>query len=252
MYNSSTGTLVLLPLKRKDYEGISVKGTVKKFYNQYPYKASIAGNSVEVSDNIFSFKTTATMQELYQWFSYGWLQDSNKAIERTWNTRLVNGYTRHAYFTQKEFLDEFVEKFAHMISEIQSPLSDRHIEALDQVSDQPYSAYNKTVLRDRVYYEKFDTKIEFESPKVRGYQNQGIYGLPGIYRVDHEHFDEHMSMLQNYVLDILGAEQCKLAYNNVYLSKDNVEEVALYMKLKHPGTIKCITETIVIKEIGNR
>jgi|TARA_B110000977_G_scaffold195957_2_gene275417 hypothetical protein len=247
-----TERLVLQPLIREDYADIIVKGTVKKFYNQYPYKASITGNSVQVTDNIVSFKSDATMQELYQWFSYGWLQDSDKAIERSWNTRLVNGFTRHAYFTQKEFLDEFVEKFANMISEIQGPLSDRHIEALDQVSDQPYSAYNKTVLRDRVYYEKFDTKIEFEPPKVQGYRRQGAYGLPGIYRIDHAHFDEHMSMLQNYVLDILGVEHCKLAYNNVYLSKDSVEEVSMYMKLKHPGSIKCITETIVIKEIGNR
>jgi len=241
----------LLPLKRKDYEGISVKGTVKKFYNQYPYKASIAGNNVEIVPNFKSFldKQLPSMQEMYKWFLYG---ESDTSLERAWNTRLVNGFTRHAYFTEKEFLDEFVGKFAHMISEIQGPLSDRHIEVLDQVSNQPYSAYNKTVLRDRVYYEKYDAKIEFEPPRVYRFRQQGAYGLPGIYRVDQAQFDEHMSMLQNYVLDILGAEQCKLAYNNVYLSRDNVEEVALYMKLKHPGTIKCITETIVIKEIGNR
>ena len=62
----------------------------------------------------------------------------------------------------------------------------------------------------------------------------------------------YLTKLQNFVEDIVGADNCVKNYFNVYLRKEDVEEVAMYMKLKYPDSIQNVTEVIVIENLNNR
>lgn len=113
------------------------------------------------------------------------------------------------------------------------------------------------VIRDRLYYSKFDSKLEFLPKKV---MYASAYGMPAggntgyrrNYQFDNDRYNELMAELQTFVKNIVGEDDCYLAYNNVYLDKNTIEEVAMYMKLKYADVKTYITEIIVIKEIGNR
>ena len=64
-----TGRLVLQILKRKDYNDKKVKGIIKEFWGTYPYKVSLAGNNVELTDaNLKTYKPI--WGKMYQWFQY--------------------------------------------------------------------------------------------------------------------------------------------------------------------------------------
>jgi hypothetical protein len=258
-----TGRLVLQILKRKDYKDKKIKGITKEFWGTYPYKVSLEGNNVEITD-----QTLQTYKpiwgKMYQWFQYPDAQaelGSDDGIRRVWNTKFVNSFTRHAYFVEKRDLDNFYSKFSDYIIEIQGPISKKHVNALDLVRNQSRSDIKQKVIRDRLYYSKFDSKLEFLPKKV---MYASAYGMPGVpygntgygyrrnYQFDNEQYQKLMTELQTFVKDIVGQDNCHLAYNNVYLDKDTIEEVAMYMKLKYADVKTNITEIIVIKEIGNR
>lgn len=254
-----TGRLVLQILKRKDYNDKKVKGIIKEFWGTYPYKVSLAGNNVELTDaNLKTYKPI--WGKMYQWFQYPDAQaelGSDEGIRRVWNTKFVNSFTRHAYFVEKRDLDDFYSKFDDFVVEVQGPISKKHIEALDLVRNQSRTDMKQKVIRDRLYYSKFDSKLEF-LPKTIMYAS--AYGMPGggntgyrrNYQFDNERYNKLMTELQTFVMNIVGEDNCHLAYNNVYLDKNTIEEVAMYMKLKYADVKTSITEIIVIKEIGNR
>lgn len=245
-------------LKRKDYKGKKVKGITKEFWGTYPYKVSLAGNNVELTiDNLEHYKPI--WGKMYQWFQYPDAQaelGSDDGIRRVWNTKFVNSFTRHAYFVEKRDLDNFYNKFSDFVVEVQGPISKKHIDALALVKNQKHSDIKQKVIRDRLYYSKFDSKLEFRPPRNNF---SSVYGMPGntgygrrSYKFDIEQYYKVLEELQTFVKDIVGQDNCHLAYNNVYLDKDTIEEVAMYMKLKYADVKTNITEIIVIKEIGNR
>lgn len=254
-----TGRLVLQILKRKDYKDKVVKGITKKFWGNYPYKVSLAGNNVEITNqNLQTYKPI--WGKMYQWFQYPDAQaelGSDEGIRRVWNTKFVNSFTRHAYFVEKKDLDNFYSKFSDNIVELQGPISKKHIDALELVSEKDRSGMKDLVIRDRLYYSKFDSKLEFLPKKV---MYASAYGMPAggntgyrrNYQFDNDRYNELMAELQTFVKNIVGEDDCYLAYNNVYLDKNTIEEVAMYMKLKYADVKTYITEIIVIKEIGNR
>ena len=250
-----TGRLVLQILKRKDYKDKKIKGITKEFWGTYPYKVSLEGNNVEITDaNLQTYKPI--WGNMYQWFQYPEAQaelGSDDGIRRVWNTKFVNSFTRHAYFVEKRDLDNFYNKFSDFIIEIQGPISKKHVNALDLVRNQSRSDMKQKVIRDRLYYSKFDSRLEFR-PNTIAYRSMGggNTGYRRNYQLDNENYFKLIAELQNFVLNIVGEENCHLAYNNVYLDKNTIEEVAMYMKLKYAEVKTSITEIIVIKEIGNR
>lgn len=262
-----TGRLVLQILKRKDYKDKKIKGIIKEFWGTYPYKVSLEGNNVEITDTLLqTYKPI--WGKMYQWFQYPDAQaelGSDDGIRRVWNTKFVNSFTRHAYFVEKRDLDNFYSKFSDFILEIQGPISKKHINALDLVRNQSRSDMKQKVIRDRLYYSKFDSRLEFR-PTTTAFRS--VYGMPGVpygnkgyqrhstilrnYQLDNENYFKLIAELQTFVKNIVGEDNCHLAYNNVYLDKNTIEEVAMYMKLKYAEVKTSITEIIVIKEIGNR
>lgn len=229
--------LPLETLQKSDYPNIDFKGSLKQFYSMYNYKVKLSNNNIDPnSDN----------RPLYSWFGYSTSLDgesSDERLDRVWKTKFVNSFTRHAYFVEKAHLDKFVKEFKDIIIEVQGPISEDHVQALETVGKQGRNDFEKKVIRDRLYYQKFDSKITFVSLQT-DWRNFSKYTWQDI--------QQHYEKLQNYVEDILGENNVQKSYNNVYLRKEDLKEVAMYMKLKYPDAIKDITEVIVIENLNNR
>ena len=217
----------------------------------YPYKARLKSNSVEFSDD---------NRSLYKWFSYhgdnapG--ESDDEKLERVWNTKFVNSFTRHAYFTKKKYLTMFLKDNGDMVDQVMGPISKEHITALQTVASIDKFAYEQKVIRDRLYYTDYNAKITFNpythSDPVPNYNAGRLSRYSWSNPRDYLKRQKYIIKLQNFVEDIVGEEKCVKNYCNVYLDKADVKEVAMYMKLKYPHAIKNVTEVIVIENLNNR
>jgi len=228
-------------LNPSDYKN-EIKGSIKCFYGKYPYKARLKSNNVALG---------LVNLEIYEWFRYKpGVEIHTDELKRVMGCKFVNSFTRHAYFTEKSYLDEFVNLFEDSIDEIQGPINKDHADALQKVNSQTYNSFEMLAIRDRLYYKNFDARITFNykpRPRAKG----SMYAYPRVldsYREMQQWFRD----LQNYVADIVGEENCVLNYNNVYLNADDTKDVAMYMKLKYPDAIRNITKIIVIENLNNR
>lgn len=238
-------------LRKSDVKGIELKGSLKEWYSMYPYKARLKSNSVEFSDD---------NRSLYKWFSYhgdnapG--ESDDEKLERVWNTKFVNSFTRHAYFTKKKYLTMFLKDNGDMVDQVMGPISKEHITALQTVASIDKFAYEQKVIRDRLYYTDYNAKITFNpythSDPVPNYNAGRLSRYSWSNPRDYLKRQKYIIKLQNFVEDIVGEEKCVKNYCNVYLDKADVKEVAMYMKLKYPHAIKNVTEVIVIENLNNR
>ena len=234
-------------LRKSDVKGIELKGSLKEWYSMFPYKARLKSKSVEFSDD---------NRSLYKWFSYhgdnapG--ESDDEKLERVWNTKFVNSFTRHAYFTKKKYLTMFLKDNGDMVDQVMGPISKEHITALQTVASIDKFDYEQKVIRDRLYYTDYNAKITFNpythSDPVTGRFGRYAWSNPR----DYLKRQKYIIKLQNFVEDIVGEENCIKNYCNVYLDKADVKEVAMYMKLKYPHAIKNVTEVIVIENLNNR
>ena len=229
-------------LNPSDYK-TEVKGAVKFFYGKYPYKARLKSNNVAIE---------LVNLAIYEWFRYRQgEEDHTEEMKRVLGCKFVNSFTRHAYFTEKSYLDEFVNLFEHVIDEIQGPVSKDHVDALQKINTQKYNDYEIFTIRDRLYYKEFDARITFNYKPFETTRVGSMYAFPRVYD-SYREVKKWYSDLQNYVADIVGEENCVLNYNNVYLNSEETKDVAMYMKLKYPNAIKNITKIIVIENLNNR
>lgn len=238
------GRLPLDTIQKTDYPNIEVKGNIKKFYGTYNYKVKLSNSNIDTSgDN----------RPLYSWFRYystpGEEQSNEERLDRCWKTKFVNAWTRHAYFEEKKHFDQFMEEFEDIVVEVQGPISQEHVDALEEVNNQRRTTVEQKVIRDRLYYQKFDAKLSFKNLSRQSFPHFNSRSFNNSYWAA---CVQHMEKLQNYVEDILGPENIHKSYNNVYLRKEDIKEVAMYMKLKYPDVIKNITEVIVIENLNNR
>jgi len=234
-------------LRKSDVKGIELKGSLKEWYSQYPYKARLKSNSVEFSDD---------NRSLYKWFSYhgdnlaG--ESDDEKLERIWNCKFVNSFTRHAYFSKKKYLTMFLDDNADMVDQVMGPISKEHITALQTVAGISKFDYEQKVIRDRLYYTDYNAKITFHpythTDPVTGRLARYSWSNPR----DYIKRQQYVTKLQNFVEDIVGEENCVKNYCNVYLDKTDIKEVAMYMKLKFPDAIRNVTEVIVIENLNNR
>ena len=235
-------------LKKSELGDIELKGTTKLYYSQFPYKVRLNSNSVEFSED---------NRSLYKWFAYhgdcleG--ETDDQKLERVWRCKFVNSFTRHAYFEKKEYLMAFLKDFGDIVNQVIGPISKKHITALEEIS-KSRDTYNLKVIRDRNYYTEYDCKIKFNPYKWREpYSGHfGIRSQVGALAETYAKRFAYLTKLQNFVEDIVGADNCVKNYFNVYLRKEDVEEVAMYMKLKYPDSIQNVTEVIVIENLNNR
>lgn len=231
------------PLRKSEVGDAEFKGVTKLFYGEYPYKVKLKANNVDIDNE--------DNRELYNWFSYHGEplkgEPDDERLQRIWNCRFVNSFTRHAYFTKKEYLLLFMKKFADRVVEVQGPVSKKHIKALEEVSQIRKSNYEQKAIRDRNYYVDYDAKLTF-NPYTHTPNRTSFYSTP----TDYVKQIQYISKLQNFCADIVGPDNCVRNYWNVYLKKQDIKEVAMYMKLKYPDAIKHVTEVIVIENLNNR
>jgi len=122
-----------------ELSGFKVKPTNKIYYDKFPYKVSFNGNR-NFRDIDFHTHLTDWLHDNYTWCTSS--QYSSKS--------------RNVYFTRKHMIDEVIKMFRDEIIEISGPVDDEHLEQLQG------SRYD-IEYRDKYWYNKYDTKIEFFS-----------------------------------------------------------------------------------------
>ena len=195
-------------LKKSELGDIELKGTTKLYYSQFPYKVRLNSNSVESSED---------NRSLYKWFAYhgdcleGETDDPK--LERVWRCKFVNSFTRHAYFEKKEYPMAFLKDFGDIVNQVIGPISKKHITALEEIS-KSRDTYNPKVIRDRNYYTEYDCKIKFNPTNG---ENLLVVILElgvqiGTLAETYAKRFAYLTKLQNFVEDIVGADNCVKNY----------------------------------------
>lgn len=223
-------------LNRDDYD-VPVVGSTKIFWGSYPYKAKIKGNNINLEDN----KTSTP--SIYAYFSYHQNKDDEEKIKMIWNSKFVNSFHRHAYFADKDHLDDFVNTFASKIQQLEGPISEDHKEALYVIDDQKHSDKEQIAIRNRLYYKEFDSKIKFKTPAIN-YRQPYTYQRMS-WRDEYKHYRD----MHQKVVDILGEDRTAFAYNNTYLKSEDIDDLLVWLKLKAPDSVQAITKVRLVENL---
>ena len=123
-----------------EFMGLKVNPTNKIFYEKFPYKVSFTGNR--------NFRDIDFHTHLTDWLydNYGWSFNSQ-----------FSSKARNVYLSKKWMVEEILNLFGHEALELYGPLNEDHIE---QLRGSRYTIE----YRDKYWYNKFDTKIEFFKP----------------------------------------------------------------------------------------
>ena len=119
--------------------GFKVSPINKLYYNKFPYKISFAGN-INFRDIDFHSHLTDFLDSNYIW-----------NYKTQYSTK-----SRNVYVTKKFMVEELIDLFDDQIKEIFGPLNADH---LSQLQGTTY----ELEYRDKYWYNKYDTKIEFFS-----------------------------------------------------------------------------------------
>lgn len=222
-------------LDRDDYD-VPVVGSTKIFWGQYPYKAKIKGNNIVVDDNTKNVS-------IYQYFSYNQNKHDEEKIKMIWNSKFVNSFHRHAYFADKNHLDDFVNSFPSLVEKLEGPISEDHKEALYIIDDQKKSDKEQIAIRSRLYYKEFDSKIKFKTPAVN-YRQPYTYQRMS-WRDEYKHYRD----MHQKVVDILGEDRTAFAYNNTYLKSEDINDLLVWLKLKAPDSVQAITKIRLVENL---
>jgi len=123
-----------------NFKGLNVRPINKLFYDKFPYKISFTGNR--------NFRDIDFHTHLTDWLydNYGWQFSSQYSSK-----------ARNVYLPRKWMVEEMLNLFGHEAVELHGPLNEEH---LDQLQGSRYTLE----YRDKYWYNKFDTKIEFFRP----------------------------------------------------------------------------------------
>lgn len=135
-----TGQLVT-PLGTK-YKGLPVEPSSIIFFYQYPYKIRLEGNNTHY--NIPEIRKMGI--ELYDMFTYS---REYKIFE---NTSSINLYTNNV-----DVIDTVIENYGHLVVNIVGPIDKDNVKILEDFTP-------SIVYRNKYWYSKYDTKIEFYVP----------------------------------------------------------------------------------------
>lgn len=135
-----TGQLVT-PLGTK-YKGFPVEPSSIIFFYQYPYKIRLEGNNTHY--NIPEIRKMGI--ELYDMFTYS---REYKIFE---NTSSINLYTNNV-----DVINTVIENYGHLVVNIVGPIDKDNVKILEDFTP-------SIVYRNKYWYSKYDTKIEFYVP----------------------------------------------------------------------------------------
>lgn len=121
----------------RNYKGFNVIPSTTLFYYRFPYKARFIGNS--------AYYHIPAYQELEKF-----LYDNYFGHYRL----LASTSCINFYIDKKSGYDEVLDKFGELIIDLSGPIDDTNLDILDNLN--PKVAY-----RNKYWYNKYDTKVEF-------------------------------------------------------------------------------------------
>ena len=197
------------PLGAK-YRGLKVTPTNKIFYDKFPYKISFNGNR-NFRDIDFHSHLGDFLYDHYTWYHNS--QYSSKS--------------RNVYLTRKWMVDEVMDFFGHEVKEVHGPLNEEHILQLQ-------GTRYEIEYRDKYWYNKYDTKIEFFRP----------YGSDEFNVKDIREF-VNGSFTKAHWYDF-GS---RTWYNNyLYVTSEELDEVYPFLKLTYGEVIRNIVKCKLLEK----
>jgi hypothetical protein len=223
-------------LSREEYSPILI-GSDRIYYKKYPYKVSLIDTNV-------SYDVTRALEMLDWW-----------EITGKENVKFVSNLTRHFYFREKKVLDFFVDFFADQIKDIKGPVSQEHIGFLQQVNQNMIDNQNhyhfhgnvELIIRNNLWHKEFDTKVEvsgMKHPPGRQWTHNNGYGRPSL---PHERHELQQAIKQSCkgIVDKYRDSR----WNYFYCSSNHIDDIKMFVKLKHPQARLHISKALVEKNL---
>lgn len=221
--------------KKNKYKGLKLSGSPKVFYGKYPYRVKISGN------NIITFYDDETNNSSYN-------DTFSKMLEFVWQypktVKLLNGWSRYAYFHSKSTFDKFIDMFSDSIEEVTGPLNKTHASHLATVNAENYWDYKQHVIRRNKYFGKWDTKLILRYPTL---------GLGSFYGAVHNTSQyrtamKHIAKVGETIRDCSEGD-IRQHQRTVYVNSADLDDINMFLKLKYKDPISCIVSVLVVENL---
>ena len=199
-------------LNKKDYPQLTPSDKV--YYSKYPYK-------VKLKDNIV-FYDSQRWSEILDWFY----------PNNTQHAGIRSAFSRIVYLDSKELLDEFIHFFADQIITISGPVSKAHIKML-QTKVNKTARYQEYEIRQQKWFREYDTKVHFFVPFYRN-TNYSVGSGFSNYQTRAEEVYKALETATNVLEDFKVYGSVRRT-RFIYMQKEELEDLELFIKLKHPG-----------------
>lgn len=206
-------------LSKKDYPQLTPSDKI--YYSKYPYK-------VKLKDNIV-FYDSQRWSEILDWFYPNHSQHAS----------IRSAFSRIVYLDSKKLLDEFIHFFADQIISISGPVSKAHIKMLQTKVNQT-TRYQEYEIRQQKWFRDYDTKVHFFIPY--SYGSVGFSNYAKRLEEVHKAIDTAKNVLEEY--KVYGSVR---RTRFIYMQEKELEDLELFIKLKHPGVTLLKTSCLVIR-----
>jgi len=225
-------------LDRTDYK-VNITGSDRIYYQRYPYKVGLIDTSV-------SYSVHRALEMLDWW----------EMIGRE-HVKFVSNLTRHYYFKDKKHLDFFIDMFADQIKEVKGPVSEEHVGFLLAVNQNTIN-YNKRmlvddhrpvqlVIRNKLWHKEYDLKVEVGMVQHIGgkyIRKHNFHQLPNILK----NRELWRSSVKDTCKDIVDKYRDS-RWNYFYCDSKHVDDIKMFIKLKHPDARLHISRALVEKNL---
>tara|TARA_B100000902_G_scaffold34893_1_gene41898 strand:- start:15099 stop:15800 length:702 start_codon:yes stop_codon:yes gene_type:complete len=223
--------------KKNKYKGIKLSGSPKVFYGKYPYRIKILGNNI-----ITYFEEDSQNSSYNDTFS--------KMLDFVWEypktVKLLNGWSRYAYFHSKDTFDKFIDNFSDSIEEVTGPLNKTHASHLATVNAENYWDFKQHVIRKDNYFGKWDTKLILRYPvsTYHGTFYGKLHNSSG-YKQTMNHFRK----VGETVRDCSGDGDVRQHQRTIYVNSTDMEDISMFLKLKYADCVQCIVSVLVVENL---
>lgn len=223
--------------QRNKYKGLKLSGSPKVFYGKYPYKVKLAGNSI-----IPSWNFDDKHEEGYKKFLEIW--DFCEQYPKT--VKLLNGWSRYAYFHSKDTFDKFITKFKNQILEVTGPYDKEHCSFLALTNSENYWDYKQHSIRKDNYFKKYDTKLTLRYP--HGRHHGSFYGTIHATQSWKDTF-KHYRKVGETIKGCVSDGDTRQHQRTVYIKSDDLEDILMILKLKYNDCVHSITSVLVVENL---
>lgn len=206
-------------LSKKDYPQLIPSDKV--YYSKYPYKVKLVDNIV--------FYDSQRWSEILDWFY----------PDHSQHASIRSAFSRIVYLDSKKLLDEFLHFFADQVISISGPVSRAHIKMLQTKVNQT-TRYQEYEIRQQKWFREYDTKVHFFIPFT--YSSGGFQNYSKRLEEVHKALDTAINVLEKY--KVYGSVR---RTRFIYMQENELEDLELFIKLKHPSVTLLKTSCLVIR-----